>query len=316
MSNNFEISKILSHIRSNLTKTESRDLQRLFHGRGGTFDGLGFLNADFYPPAIFITLYEERSPGWLEEFASELMGSGSIASVVFQDRTSAPWKNSFFGEPLPLPHMVEENGLRYLVSLGKGENPGIFPDMGEGRSYLRSISSGRKVLNLFSYTCAFSVAAIAGGASYVLNVDMNSNSLSRGRENHRLNNQSLESVSFMSHNILKSFGKIVRSGPFDLVVIDPPPSQGTSFNLERDYGKILRRSAEFLTPGGEILACLNSPRYDFSWFEKFIEENSGSFRLINRLEGGESFPESGPGAGLKILHFQRNTDEPISKEHS
>ncbi|MBN2658868.1 MAG: class I SAM-dependent methyltransferase [Spirochaetales bacterium] len=305
MSNNFEISTVADHILSELRKSGKGDLRRLFHGRGGTFENLGFLNADLYSPVLFLTVYSKRSVEWMMQLASILLDSGVIETAVFQDRTSAPWKNSFYGEPLPARHIVEEKGLRYLISLERGENPGIFPDMAEGRAYLRSISSGKKVLNLFSYTCAFSVAAIAGGALSVLNVDMNGNSLSRGRENHRLNSQNLSSVSFMNHNILKSFGKIVRSGPFDLAVIDPPPSQGTSFNLERDYGKILRKAREFLTPDGEILACLNSPRYDFPWFERFTEENFGLFKFIKRMEGGEDFPESGPGSGLKILHLRK-----------
>jgi len=282
------------------------NMKRLLHGRGGTYTNLNFINADFYPPALLLTLYDGRPQQWMEELSAKLLAEVLVETVVFQDRTAAPWSNRFFGEKLPAEHIVEERGLRYLISLERGENPGIFPDMADGRAYLRSISSGKRILNLFSYTCAFSVAALAGGAGSVLNVDMNSNSLSRGRLNHRLNGQNLDKVTFMGHNILKSFGKIVRSGPFDLAIIDPPPSQGTSFNLERDYGKILRKAGDFLSPGGEILACLNSPRYDFPWFESFVGEHLGSFTLIKRLEGGEDFPESGTGMGLKILHLQKN----------
>ena len=162
MPNNFEISTIVDNVISNLTKSENRDLQRLFHGRGGTYENLNFLNADLYPPALFFTLYDFRSEQWKESLSSQLLGIVPIKSVVFQDRTSVPWINSCYGDPLPDKHVVEENGLYFRISLEKGENSGIFPDMGGGRAYLRSISSGKRIVNLFSYTCAFSVSAIAG----------------------------------------------------------------------------------------------------------------------------------------------------------
>lgn len=299
-----EISNITDHIFNHITKSENQELKRVLHGRGGTFEGLRFLNVDFFPPALLITLYDEKTDLWKKNLAESLLSHPAIQSLVIQDRSAAPWKSELFGLPLPEEHIVTERGLRYRVSLVRGENPGIFPDMSEGRSLVRSIAQGRKVLNLFSYTCAFSVAAIAGEADSVLNMDMNRNSLNRGRDNHRLNEQDLSKVSFLDHNILKSFGKITRQGPFDLVIVDPPPSQGTSFKLERDYGKILRKSREFLSEGGELIACLNSPRLDFSWFESFISENFGEHELLERLHSGNDFPESDPDRGLKIIHFR------------
>lgn len=298
------ISNVYQIVKKNLLKYSSGEMRRLFHGRGGTYKNLEFINVDLFPPALLITLYEERDPLWKKELTDLLIGLENIETVVFQNRVKAPWMNEIAAGELPLKHIVEENRLKYSVFLEKGENSGIFPDMREGRSYVKTISRGRKVLNLFSYTCAFSVAAIEGGAKSVLNMDMNSNSLSRGRANHELNHHDKSVVSYLSHNILKSFGKISKRGPFNLIVIDPPPSQGSSFNLERDYGKILRRSGDFLGGSGEILACLNSHTYDFKWFRSFLDENLGRFEIVKEFGAGEDFHEVNRDFGLKIIHLR------------
>lgn len=301
---NYEISKIVSILDKKITKSENHHLKRMLHGRGRTYPDLHFLNIDFFSPALFVTLYDERDEEWKKELSGSLLEYDAVESVVFQTRTSSPWQNDIYGYELPERHIITEDGLQYLVNLKRGENPGIFPDMADGRALVRAVSKDKKVLNLFSYTCAFSVAALAGGADSVLNMDMNANSLSRGRESHRLNDHDLARVGFLSHNILKSFGKIKRQGPYDLVIIDPPPSQGTSFNLERDYGKILRKVPEFLSADGEILACLNSPKHSFQWFEGFIGENLGEYEILKKMDAGDDFPEEESGRGLKIIYLK------------
>jgi len=299
-----EISKVSQIVEKNLQKYTNRELRRLLHGRGRTYPNLDFINIDLFPPVLLITLYAERDSRWKTSLTEQLSGLDNIKTIVFQNRISAPWTSEVFTGSIPENHIVEENCLKYAVSLSKGENPGIFPDMREGRSYINKISSGKKILNLFSYTCAFSVAAIAGGAESVLNMDLNSNSLSRGRLNHELNHHDKGSVSYLSHNILKSFGKISKKGPYDLIVIDPPPSQGNSFNLQRDYGKILRRSGDFLGGEGEILACLNSHSHDFLWFQSFLSENLGEYEIVRKFGAGEDFPEENIDLGLKIIHLK------------
>jgi len=302
--NVYEISNVFKIVEKKLKKYSSAEVRRMLHGRGGTFEKLDFINIDLFKPALLITLYDWRDSEWKKGLSDLLLRLESIETIVFQNRIKAPWTNDIFGVELPLNHVVSENHLLYSVSLAKGENPGIFPDMREGRSYVKSISRDRKILNLFSYTCGFSVAAIEGGAKSVLNMDMNSNSLSRGRVNHEINHHDKGPVSYLSHNILKSFGKISKNGPFDLIIIDPPPSQGSSFNLERDYGKILRRSGDFLGGSGEILACLNSHSYDFKWFASFLKNNAGVYEIIREFGAGEDFPEKNAELGLKIVHLK------------
>ena len=100
--------------------------------------------------------------------------------------------------------------------------------MKPGRDWVRSRAAGKKVLNLFAYTCSLSVAAIAGGADTVTNLDMASAALATGRENHRLNFDpaTCRRASYLAHNLFKSWGRLKRSPTYDLILIDPPSNQG------------------------------------------------------------------------------------------
>ncbi len=137
--------------------------------------------------------------------------------------------------------LISEDGLRFKLDLGKKQNTGLFLDMRYGRRWVRDQAEGKRVLNLFAYTCGFSVAALAGGAEQVVNLDMAKAALNRGRDNHRLNQQDLSQVSFLGHELFKSWSKVKKYGPYDLIIIDPPSFQKGSFALTKDYQKILRR---------------------------------------------------------------------------
>jgi 23S rRNA (cytosine1962-C5)-methyltransferase len=100
------------------------------------------------------------------------------------------------------------------------------------------------------------VAAIAGGAQSVLNVDMSSAALNVGRENHRLNQQELTKVRFEKLNIFNSFSRFKKRGPFDLLVCDPPTLQKGSVDIVRDYPKILRRLNQFMAPNAMLVLVI------------------------------------------------------------
>ena len=84
------------------------------------------------------------------------------------------------------------------------------------------------VLNLFAYTCAFSVVALQAGARLVVNVDMGQGTMATGQQNHQINGITA-GASFLVHDIFKAWGKINRSGPYGLVIVDPPSYQKGSF---------------------------------------------------------------------------------------
>jgi 23S rRNA (cytosine1962-C5)-methyltransferase len=203
--------------------------------------------------------------------------------------------------------VVVEHGLKYQLDIGRNQNFGLFLDMRNGRQWVQDNAKGKNVLNLFAYTCGFSVAAIAGGARQCLNVDMSRGSLNKGRDNHRLNEHDMRSVNFLGYDIFKSWGKIKKGGPYELVIIDPPSFQKGSFALTKDYKKILRRLPELLTEGGEVIACVNSPAVSPNFLIETMAEEAPNVEFIERLDNPPEFVDVDLDSSLKVLKFRINT---------
>ena len=256
-----------------LLGTESR---RLLHGRGGNFEGLEHVAIDWFAPVLLVTLYVAKENN--EELITKLVefskSRPEVEALVIQERhlPKGP-KRTVYGE-LPLETRATESGLNYHLSLDQNQNHGFFLDMKPGRDWIRASASGKRVLNLFAYTCSLSVAAIAGGAESVVNLDMASGALTTGRRNHHLNfdPENCQRASYLPHDLFKSWGRLVRGAPYDLIVIDPPSNQGKSFKAESHYPKILRRLPELLTAESQILACLNAPHLDESFLTELFAD--------------------------------------------
>lgn len=288
------------------------ETRRLFHGRGRCWPGLEQLTADWLQGVLLVTLFKEPQPEELEALRRTLgqlttapaWAASQSRHLVLQHRyrpdSACEWLS---GEPLETWDIVE-NGLRFRLDLGRNQNTGLFLDMRLGRRWVQEQAAGRRVLNLFAYTCGFSVAAIAGGASQVVNLDMARGPLNRGRDNHRLNGHDLGRVSFLGHELFKSWGKLRKLGPYDLVIVDPPSFQKGSFVLTQDYRRILRRLPELLVPGGTLLACINDPAIGPDFLLEETAREAPSLHFAERLENPPEFPDVDPAAGLKALLFR------------
>lgn len=278
---------------------------RLFHGRGQTVPEYEFLTIDWYPPLVLITLYENRDDTWINQLAEKLWQlSPQPEAVAVQFRGESRDGSCLVGGTLPDPLIIREHSLRYRLDPLAEQNIGFFPDMKPGRRLVQKIAEGKKMLNLFAYTCAFSVAAIAGGARQVVNLDMNRNLLERGRENHLLNDHDLRKVSFLPYDLFKSFGRLRQLGPFDLIVIDPPYRQGGNFKAERDWPKMIRRLPELLAPAGEIIAAVSAPELGRSFLRQQFRTNLPAVTLLTELTADSDFPEADPDRGLHLQHYR------------
>lgn len=282
------------------------ELQRLYHGRGFHSPESSHINIDWLSPTILIILYKEENTIWLNELSDALLAKmAEIGFVVksvqvqFRCRDFAPTE-ILWGETTT-DFVSLENNLKYKINLGTNQNYGIFLDMKNGRNWLRENSNGKSVLNLFSYTCAFSTVAIEGGASNVVNLDMSKAALAVGRDNHRLNGHDLSKVKYLGHDLFKSWGKVKRLGPYDIVIADPPSLQKGSVNIKRDYPKIIRRLPELLNSGGQALLCLNSPDLDFAFLEEVIKVECPSAKVLQKIMPEEHFININPDRGLKCL---------------
>jgi 23S rRNA (cytosine1962-C5)-methyltransferase len=151
---------------------------------------------------------------------------------------------------------------------------------------------------------SLSVAALQGGASHVVNIDMSKSALNRGRENHRLNNCHMKRVEFFAYDILKSWNRIKKKGPYDLVIIDPPTLQKGSFIASKDYSKIVRRLPQFINANAQVLSVLNAPDLDTEFIRSSFAKECPQASFVKRLDNPLSFPEKDPQVGLKVLLFE------------
>lgn len=290
---------------SHITARDFSQTQRLFHGRGHFYEGLSHINVDWYAPVVLITLYQACEDGWLQEQAkalAELIPECRSIQVQKRYEKLAP-SYVLWGEDIQTTQAVE-SGLRYNIALGQAQNSGLFLDMQNGRTWVKENAHGCNVLNLFAYTCAFSVAAIAGGAEKVVNIDVSKSSLAKGRDNHRLNQQDTSKVIFEGVDIFKSNSRIRKHGPYDLIISDPPTLQFGSVNIERDYKKIIKRIPQWLKPGGKIMLCLNSPDLSDAFIAEQVIEHCPECQLVETITPPDVFKEAYAGKGLKTMVYQ------------
>ena len=288
-------------------QNKTQEYCRLFHGRGNAYEGYNFLTVDSADKVLFAVLFEANGQedaivSMLRDFYTS---ERKWEALVIQQRYLPSAATTIIAGELPQECFAIENGLKYHINFLNAQNIGFFPDMKIGRSFVRENAKGKNVLNLFSYTCSFAVSAIMGGAASVVNVDMNKNVLTTGRENHRLNSLDTKKVQFMPYNILKSWSRIRKAGPYDLIIIDPPSFQKGSFAATSDYEKIIRRLHEFAATECTVLAALNAPELNTAFIKELFHENAPDFSYINRLENLESFPENDKERSLKNLIFKK-----------
>ena len=282
----------------------TNEFARVFHGRGGCYEGWKDLTIDSIDTILLITLFypiddEKELLSKLKEFIHNTRHQ----SIVLQRRYSKDYPIEVIEGNLLEEIFALENGIKIKLNLKSNQNNGYFPDMKNGRAFIKSIATDKNVLNLFSYTCAFSLFALSGGAKAVTNVDMAKGALSTGRENHHLNNFSTKNVSFMPYNILKSFSRIKKNGLYDIIIIDPPTLQKGSFEASNDYIKIIRRLDQLANKNCTVLACLNSPNLDESFLIELFEKEAPEFIFEKRLANLKEFPAIDEQRSLKNLVF-------------
>ena len=169
--------------------------------------------------------------------------------------------------------MVLENGLRFRVDPPSGQKTGFFLDQRENRAIARSLASGKRVLNLFSYTGAFGVYAAAGGAKFVENVDGSNVAVDQARRNHDLNG----SAGIAKFIVADAFGHVRHlagaNERFGLVVCDPPAFAKRRSEVERaarGYKDINLYAMRLLEPNGLMLTFSCSGHMSLDLFQKII----------------------------------------------
>ena len=157
---------------------------------------------------------------------------------------------------------VQEQDLRFFVNLTDYVDTGLFLDDRLLRRRLRERAAERRLLNLFAYTCAVSVAAACGGARSTTNVDLSRRYLDWGRENYALNGLRTDPVRFVRADVSRFLAQGAGGLLYDEIHVGPPSrsrSKGMSgeFDVQRDHPALLDAAARHLAPGGEIVFATN-----------------------------------------------------------
>jgi 23S rRNA (cytosine1962-C5)-methyltransferase len=225
-----------------------------------------------------------------------------------------PRIGSVRGNP-PEEIIIEENSLRYLVSLKMGHKTGFYLDQRLNRLYLRGISQGKNVLDCFSYTGGFSLNALKGGAKSVVAVESSPGAQNFVKENLKLNNLTENNIRWLVADVFDQLRKFRdRNIKFDLIILDPPkfaPTLSHVSKASRGYKDINLLAFKLLRPGGFLVTFSCSGGLNPSLFQKIVADaalDAGvKAKIIRRLHQSPdhpvalNFPEGAYLKGLSIM---------------
>ena len=262
---------------------------RLFNQEG---DGFGGLTVDLYGDYVVFSWYNSYvyqirkviSEAFRQVFPEVL---GTYEKIRFKglDYESAP----VYGQKAPDFFTVLENGVLYQVFMNDGLMTGIFLDQHEVRgSLVDGLAMGKSLLNMFSYTAAFSVAAAMGGASQTTSVDLAKRSRELSEAHFQANGISTDDHRFMVMDVFEYFKYAKRKGlTYDVIVLDPPSfarNKKQTFSVAKDYHKLISQSLEILNPEGIIIASTNAANVSRQKFTEQIDKGFAgrSYQILNK----------------------------------
>ncbi|WP_261221073.1 class I SAM-dependent rRNA methyltransferase [Streptococcus bouchesdurhonensis] len=262
---------------------------RLFNQEG---DGFGGLTVDLYGDYAVFSWYNSYvyqirqtiSEAFRQVFPEVL---GTYEKIRFKglDYESA----HVYGQEAPDFFTVLENGVLYQVFMNDGLMTGIFLDQHEVRgSLVDGLAMGKSLLNMFSYTAAFSVAAAMGGASQTTSVDLAKRSRELSQAHFQANGISTDDHSFIVMDVFEYFKYAKRKGlTYDVIVLDPASfarNKKQTFSVAKDYHKLISQSLEILNPGGIIIASTNAANVSRQKFTEQIDKGFAgrSYQILNK----------------------------------
>ena len=262
---------------------------RLFNQEG---DGFGGLTVDLYGDYAVFSWYNSYvyqirkviSEAFRQVFPEVL---GAYEKIRFKglDYESA----HVYGQEAPDFFTVLENGVLYQVFMNDGLMTGIFLDQHEVRgSLVDGLAMGKSLLNMFSYTAAFSVAAAMGGASQTTSVDLAKRSRELSQAHFQANGISTDDHRFIVMDVFEYFKYAKRKGlTYDVIVLDPPSfarNKKQTFSVAKDYHKLISQSLEILNPGGIIIASTNAANVSRQKFTEQIDKGFAgrSYQILNK----------------------------------
>ncbi|EGO2528851.1 class I SAM-dependent rRNA methyltransferase [Enterococcus faecalis] len=310
----FEISR---EKRMSFEKDSLTTAYRLFNGEG---DGIGGLIIDRYADyAVFSwyneTLYQKKNE-LLTAFRTVYPDIIGVYEKIRFSTKDLPESQFLYGEQAPEPLLVTENGVQFATYLNEGLMTGIFLDQKEVRGRLvDGFAVGKTVLNMFSYTGAFSVAAAMGGAVATTSVDLAKRSLPKTTEQFEVNHLNLAAQKIIVMDVFDYFKYASRKGlSYDMIILDPPSfarNKKKVFSVAKNYGELVKDSIDILTDKGTLIASTNAANLSLAKYQKMVitalqEKNvrykiTDTYQLPADFQVNPNFPE---GNYLKVLFIE------------
>ena len=269
-------------------------------------DGLPGLVADRYGGWIVCQFTTAGAERWKKEIVAALQtyspcrGVYDRSDVDVREHEGLPLVTGVLaGEPPPERIEIIEHSCRYLVDVREGHKTGFYLDQRDNRGLVKRYANGCEVLNAFSYTGGFGIAAVAAGSASVTHVDLSAPSLELAKTNTALNTCHVDESAFIQGNVFEVLRKFRDEGrSFDLVVLDPPKfaeSKGSLMKAARGYKDINLLGIKLLRPGGMLATFSCSGLMTPELFHKVVADAAvdakRDIQVLKRLQQAEDHPE-------------------------
>lgn len=275
----------------------------------GESDGLPGMVVERYGDYHVVQLYSAAVAG-LRDDLFDALGEELHPKAIYEQRRyrslggEAPRQagaDLVRGNAAPVELEVVEDDLKFVVDVTAPLSTGLFADLREGRRAVRQWASGRRVLNLFSYTGAISVYAQAGGAAEVCAIDVAAKAHARARRNFAASGFDPEKPEHIVGDVFKVLARFVERGrTFDMVVVDPPAFAsaaargGKPWSAMRDYAELITAALDVLAPGGLLVAASSTHKMTPDEFERALADGAMGARtrlqVIDRRPLPPDFP--------------------------
>jgi len=278
------------------------DAMRVFSGES---EGLPGVTVDRYGEFAVVQWLSGGALGWRDELLGAIQASLRPRGIYEQRRLrplggTAPPEPAAraVGEEAPVELVVEDGGLKFGVDVTAPLGTGLFPDMRLGWAAVAARAADRRVLNLFSYTGAFSVHAAKAGASELVAIDVASKAHARARRNFELSGLDPARLETVTGDVLKTLDRYAERGrSFDVVICDPPTfshGPGGQFSVARDLPPLAAACTRVLAPLGFLVFATNSTKVSAPELDRAMGEGgakaAADLRIIERVGLPPDFP--------------------------
>ena len=306
-------------LRELLPASKHTNALRLIHGES---DGLPGLVGDRYADVLVAQFLSAGAERWRDAILDALVELTACEAIF--ERSDAevrkleglPQKTGFVrGNRNASRCPIIEYGLNFRVDVEQGQKTGFFLDQRENRQRVRALAAGREVLDGFSYTGGFAIAALAGGAKRVTAIESSAPALEVAKDNLAANPLDASKVEFVQADVFKHL-RLLRdkNAKYDLIVLDPPklaPTAAHAENAARAYKDINLLALKLLSPGGLLATFSCSGGISAELFQSIVAgaalDAGGEAKIIERFTAAADhpvaleFPEGDYLKGLLVL---------------